>query len=410
MTSLFTPQMIGNVELSNRFVHSATYEGMAAPDGSVTKDLIKRYRRLAQGGVGLIIPGYMYVHPLGRAYKAPMGIHSNDMIEGLKSLVNGIHAFDAKVFFQLNHAGQQTTPANIGQTPMGPSSSVRDPINFFKPLQMNETEIQAAADAYSEAAGRAFEAGADGIQVHCAHGYLINQFLSPFFNHRQDRWGGSSENRFNFLKLVIQATRAKLPNGFPITVKLNTNDFTPRPGITNDLAVEYAGMLKHLGVDMIEVSCGSSIFSYMNMCRGEVPVKEMVQSMPRWKKPVAWLMIHRLKGKYDLDEGYNLPAARAVRPVIGNIPLALVGGMRTLEKMSQVVSNQDADLISMSRPFIREPFIIKKFKENKKDKVSCVSCNRCLAAIPNGFPVQCYNKGFPKRLHCVDHESCCLWA
>ena len=115
----------------------------------------------------------------------------------------------SKVFFQLNHAGQQTSPADLGQTPLGPSSSVRDPINFFKPRQMNETEIQDAVDAYSEAAGRAVKAGADGIQVHCAHGYLINQFLSPFFNRRQDKWGGSSENRFRFLKQVIQAIQKK---------------------------------------------------------------------------------------------------------------------------------------------------------------------------------------------------------
>ena len=397
MNVLFTSQMVGNVEIKNRFIHSATYEGMADPDGRVTKNLIKRYHQLAQGGVGLIIPGFMYVHPLGRAYNAPMGIHSDDMIEGLTNLVKAVHEFHSKIIFQINHAGQQTSPKDIGQTPLAPSSSVRDPINFFKPRQMDETDIKEAANAFADAAERAVKAGADGIQVHCAHCYLINQFLSPFFNRRQDKWGGSSENRFRFLKQVIQSIQEKVPDDFCITVKLNTNDFTPKPGITPELAVEYAGMLKDLGVDMIEVSCGSSTFSYMNMCRGDVPVKEMVQSMPFWKKPVAWFMIHSLKGKYDLDEGYNTIAARSIRPVIGDIPLAIVGGMRTLDKMSQAVTDHDADLISMSRPFIREPFIIKKFKENKRDKVACVSCNRCLAAIPNGFPVRCYNKQFPKK-------------
>ncbi len=397
MNVLFTPQMVGNVEIKNRFIHSATYEGMADPDGKVTKDLIKRYHQLAQGDVGLIIPGYMYVHPLGRAYNAPMGIHSDDMIEGLTNLVKAVHEFDSKIIFQINHAGQQTSPKDIGQAPLAPSSSVRDPINFFKPRQMDETEIKEAANAFADAAERAVKAGADGIQVHCAHCYLINQFLSPFFNRRHDKWGGSSENRFRFLKQVIQSIQEKVPDDFCITVKLNTNDFTPKPGITPELAVEYAGMIKDLGVDMIEVSCGSSIFSYMNMCRGDVPVKEMVQSMPFWKKPVAWFMIHSLKGKYDLDEGYNTVAARLIRPVTRGIPLAIVGGMRTLDKMSQAVKDHDADLISMSRPFIREPFIIKKFKENKRDKVACVSCNRCLAAIPNGFPVRCYNKQFPKK-------------
>lgn len=398
MNVLFTSQMVGNVEIKNRFVHSATYEGMAGPDGSVTKNLIKRYHQLAQGEVGLIIPGFMYVHPLGRAYNAPMGIHSDNMIEGLASLVKAVHEFDSKIFFQINHAGQQTRPEDIGQTPLAPSSSVRDPIYFFKPRQMDETEIVDAANAFADAAERALKAGADGVQVHCAHCYLINQFLSPFFNRRQDKWGGSSENRFRFLKQVIQSIQDRVPDDFCITVKLNTNDFTPKPGITPELAAEYAGMLKDLSVDMIEVSCGSSTFSYMNMCRGDVPVKEMVQSMPLWKKPVAWFMIQSLKGKYDLDEGYNTTAIRSIRPMTGDIPLALVGGMRTLDKMSQAVTDQDADLISMSRPFIREPFIVKKFKESKKDKVACVSCNRCLAAIPNGFPVHCYHSDFPRNI------------
>ncbi|MFO7748501.1 MAG: NADH:flavin oxidoreductase [Desulfobacteraceae bacterium] len=396
MSVLFTPQRVGHVDIKNRFVRSATYEGMADPDGQVTDTLIKRYRQLAQGEVGLIIPGFMYVHPLGRAYNAPMGIHSDEMIDGLTRLVKAVHEFDSKIFFQINHAGQQTSPNDIGQTPLAPSSSVRDPINFFKPRQMDESEITDAVKAFADAAERAVKAGADGVQVHCAHGFLINQFLSPFFNRRQDKWGGSSENRFRFLKQVIEAIKEKVPDEFCITVKLNTHDFTPKPGITPELAVEYAGMLKDLGVDMIEVSCGSSTFSYMNMCRGDVPVKELVQSMPLWKKPVAWFMIHSLKGRYDLDEGYNTAAARSIRPVTGGIPIALVGGMRTLEKMSQAVRGGDAEFISMSRPFIREPFIVKKFRENKRDQVACVSCNRCLAAISNGFPVRCYNKAFPK--------------
>jgi 2,4-dienoyl-CoA reductase-like NADH-dependent reductase (Old Yellow Enzyme family) len=396
MSVLFTPQRVGHVDIKNRFVHSATYEGMADPDGQVTDTLIKHYRQLAQGEVGLIIPGFMYVHPLGRAYNAPMGIHSDEMIDGLTRLVKAVHEFDSKIFFQINHAGQQTSPNDIGQTPLAPSSSVRDPINFFKPRQMDESEITDAVKAFADAAERAVKAGADGVQVHCAHGYLINQFLSPFFNRRQDKWGGSSENRFRFLKQVIEAIKEKVPDEFCITVKLNTHDFTPKPGITPELAVEYAGMLKDIGVDMIEVSCGSSTFSYMNMCRGDVPVKELVQSMPLWKKPVAWFMIHSLKGRYDLEEGYNTAAARSIRPVTGNIPIALVGGMRTLENMSQAVRGGDAEFISMSRPFIREPLIVKKFRENKRDQVACVSCNRCLAAIPNGFPVRCYNKAFPK--------------
>jgi 2,4-dienoyl-CoA reductase-like NADH-dependent reductase (Old Yellow Enzyme family) len=187
-----------------------------------------------------------------------------------------------------------------------------------------------------------------------------------------------------------------VPDSFPVLVKLNTNDYTPKEGITPSLAATYSGWMVELGVDAVEVSCGATNYSYMNMCRGDVPTAELVKGLSWWEKPIGRLMIGKLEGKYDLEEGYNLEAAKIVKPVIGNIPLLLVGGMRTVSHMEEVLKNNYADFISMSRPFIREPFLVNKIKENKMDKVSCVSCNRCLAAVPNELPVCCYNKGFPK--------------
>ena len=187
-----------------------------------------------------------------------------------------------------------------------------------------------------------------------------------------------------------------VPDGFPILIKMNTNDYTPKQGITPALAARYAGWLAKLGIDGVEVSCGTSNYSYMNMCRGDVPTAEMLKSLSWWEKPVGRLMIGKLEGKYDLEEGYNLEAARMIKPVLGNTPLFLVGGMRTVSHMERVLENNYADFISMSRPFIREPFLVKKIKEGKLDKVSCVSCNKCLAALVNNIPVYCYNKGFPK--------------
>ncbi|MCK5349422.1 MAG: NADH:flavin oxidoreductase, partial [Desulfobacula sp.] len=352
---------------------------------------------IAKGDVGMIIPGYMYVHPLGRAYKNPIGIHKDEMISGLKNLVDTVHKEGSKIFFQLNHAGRQTCKDDIGQTPMAPSDSGRDPVYFFKPKVMNEKEIEESINAFGTAARRAVETGVDGIQIHAAHGYLINQFLSPFFNLRKDAWGGSKKKRFRFLKKIIIEIKKNIPDNFPIIIKLNTCDHTPKEGITHSIAVKYAKWLNDYSIDMIELSCGTSVFSYMNMCRGEVPVKELVQSLPFWKKPLGSIMISSLKGKYDLKEGYNIEAAKLIKPVVGKIPLCVVGGMRSKKSMEDTITNGYADFISMSRPFIREPFIVKKFRENKKDTVSCVSCNKCLAAIPNGIPVMCYNKDFPKK-------------
>ncbi len=395
MSILFTPINLGDVQIRNRFIHSATYECMALETGEVTDHLVKRYKTLANGEVGLIIPGYMYVHPLGRSYRYQTGIHNDDMIPGLRKLVEAIHQEGGKVAFQLAHAGRQTTKAMIGQSPIGPSCKGRDPMNFVKPKEMNANDIQEVIEAFGVAAERAVRVGADGIQLHAAHGYLINQFISPFFNHRKDQWGGSDANRFRFLRELISETRNKLPKGMPLLVKLSTHDYTPKEGMTPSLAVTYAKWLSDLEIDGLEISCGTAAYSFMNMVRGEVPVKELVNALPVWKKPLAKLALKSMVGKYALEEGYNLEAAKMIKPVLGRTPLFVVGGLRKLAQMKEALEKKYADCVSMSRPFIREPFIVKKIKEGETEAAACASCNRCLAAVGNNMPVHCYNKGFP---------------
>ncbi len=207
MSSLFTSKNIGSLEIKTRFIHSATYEGLAKENGEVTDELIRRYTTLAKGRIGLIITGYMYVHPLGKAHKYATGIYSDQLIPGLQKLTRAVHNENGKIFFQLNHAGRQTTKTEIGETPVSPSSHGRDPVNFVKPREMNEDQIMEAINSYTDAAKRAADAGADGVQLHAAHGYLINQFISPFFNHRKDSWGGTDEKRFRFLKEIVLSTK-----------------------------------------------------------------------------------------------------------------------------------------------------------------------------------------------------------
>jgi 2,4-dienoyl-CoA reductase-like NADH-dependent reductase (Old Yellow Enzyme family) len=315
------------------------------------------------------------------------------MIPGLKKVVEAVHNEGGKIALELAHAGRQTTKGLIGQTPLGPSSTGRDPVNFVKPEQMTEEQIYEVIRAFGKAANRAVEAGADGVQVHAAHGYLVNQFLSPFFNDRSDAWGGSDEKRFRFLKEIILEIKKALPEGVPVLVKLNTQDHTPQEGITPPLAAKYAAWLSELEIDGLEVSCGSALYAYMNMCRGEVPVNELVQGLPWWQKPLGKLVINRLVGKYDLHEGYNLEAAK---PAAGGVRLLVVGGLRRVSHMEEILKQGHADFISMSRPFIREPSLVKRIREGKTDAAACASCNRCLAAVANDMPVQCYSVGFPQ--------------
>lgn len=397
MSILFTSSNIGKLELKNRFINSATYENMAEESGKVNEQLVNRYRRMAKGEVGLIIPGFIFVHSSGKAAPLQMGIHSDEMIPGLKKLVDAIHQNGSKVVFQLMHAGRQTKKALIGQTPAGPSKMGRDPNNMVKCVAMTEEQILEAINAFGKAAKRSVEAGADGVQLHSAHGYLISQFLSPFFNQRADQWGGSDENRFRFISEIVRKVKKELPEGKALMVKMNTNDFTPEEGVTPPLAAKYARWLSKIGVDAVELSSGTTFYSAFNMCRGEVPVKEIVSPMPWLMRPLVKMKLKGEVGNYNYEEPYNLDTAEKIKPEIGDVKLCLVGGLRSKSQMEDILEKGHADFISMSRPFIREPAIVKKLHEGKTEDVSCESCNRCLASSAAGLPLKCYNKGFPSK-------------
>jgi len=332
----------------------------------------------------------MYIHETGKAMKFQTGIHNDRMIPGLRKLADTVHKNEGKIIFQLNHAGRQTQKQLIGETPMAPSSVGRDPVYFVKPRRMNDKDMANIVEWFAAAAARAVSAGADGIQLHAAHGYLLNEFLSPFFNRRADVWGGTDEKRFRMLKSVIVSVQKEMPENMPLLVKMNAIDYAPGPGITPEIAARYATWMEELGVSCIEVSCGSALYSFMSMCRGDVPVDELAAGLPFWKRPVGRLMLKNMAGKFDLTEGYNVDAAKAVKEAVKKLPVAVVGGLRGVGQMEDVLKKGYADLISMSRPFIREPFLAKRFYDGKQEWAGCVSCNKCLAAAANGKKVKCY--------------------
>ncbi|WP_287155668.1 NADH:flavin oxidoreductase [Candidatus Solincola tengchongensis] len=394
---LFRPGNIGGLELPNRFVHSATCENMATSSGEVTDRLVERYRRLARGEVGLIITGHMYVQPSGKAHAFQTGIYADGLVPGLRRLVEEVHGEGGRIVFQISHAGRQTTRKLIASRPMGPSDHRRDPLFLVKPRRMTEAEILEVLTAFREAARRAVEAGADGVQIHAAHGYLVNQFLSPFFNRRDDAWGGDDERRFRFLGEIIRAVREILPPERPLLVKLNADDCTPQEGITPSLAARYVEWMSGMGVDAVEISRGGW-FNFLETLRGEVPLREMVYISPWWKKFPAYLLMRREVGRHDLVEAYNLEAARAVRPFLGRGKLILVGGLRTLERIRELLTEGEADFVSLCRPLIREPDLVRKFRQGRASGASCTSCNRCIVAITYELPVACYRETSLRRM------------
>lgn len=385
MSILFTPIKLNQLEIKNRFVHSATCESMAALDGSVTPLLLKRYGKLARGEVGLIIPGFFYVHPYGKTLHKEMGIHDDRLIPGLAELVETVHENGAKIIFQLAHSGAVVFKNVIDRPPLAPSNVGKDPLTRTKPRQMTIPEIKEVIQSFGKAARRAVAAGVDGIQIHGAHGYLIAEFLSSFFNRRKDDWGGSDENRFRFLKEVFLAVRQEMPPGMPLTIKLNCLDDTPKSGITVEMAKKYVAWLVELGIDAVEPSSGN--YYGGRTARGDI-TDDWILLYPRLLRPFLRPMLKRTG--FPFKEAYHTDLAKAVRPALGDIPLMLVGGIRSVEIMEKTVETGVAEMISMSRPFIRQPMLVKKIMEKKVDQPSCVSCNKCLLAIFLDLNLKCY--------------------
>lgn len=389
MSILFTPKKIGDVEIKNRFVHAATYECMAEENGEVSEALLKRYKKLAQGEIGLILIALMNVHILGATPGYQIGIYSDEMIPGLRRLAETVHEEGAKVFFQLFHAGAQTNKEAIGRPPLAPSKTGLNPVYMNRARAMTEGEIKEAIEAHGQAARRAAEAGADGVHIAASGGYLLNEFLSPYFNRRQDAWGGSDEKRFRIMKEVFLEVKKSVPEGMAVTVKLTANDYTPKPGLTTELAAKYAGWLADLGIDALEIASGCTTYSGWHIWRGGVPVKELVGGLPIWQKPMAWMVFKRMESEVVFEEGYNLDDAKVIKPALGDVPFILVGGMRRLSYMEEMVEKGYADFIALCRPLIREPSLVKKFKEGKAEEATCKSCNRCVALIAQQKPVRC---------------------
>jgi len=344
---LLTPLAMGFLTLPNRFVRSATQDYMARDDGEVTDRQIGLFRALAEGEVGLIITGHAYVHPLGKAGPNQIAIFDDRFVPGLMRIAEAVHGGSSKVFVQLAHAGRQTKKRHIGGTPVSPSA-VPDPVSKSAPREMTPREIEALIADFIRAGLRARDAGFDGVQLHAAHGYLLSSFLSPHTNRRTDGWGGSLANRVRVAVEILRGLKAGAGRDFPVMAKLNTTDFLEH-GLSLDDAVAAARIFEAEGLDGIEVSGG----------------------MAESGKGSVWTGV-----RAEADEGYFVENAAAVKRAI-RIPVSGLGGIRTLAVAERFVAEGRMDLVSMSRPFIRDPFLARRFREGAIDRSECISCNKC---------------------------------
>lgn len=335
MNTPFEPYILAGVPLRNRFVRSATVSPYAA-EGIVSPAGVRRYQRLAEQQIGLIITEMTYVSPEGQASRTQAGLCTSQSVPQHRQITDAVHRSGGKIFVQLNHGGA----ASLCDMPPSPSG-VPSPYANRPARSMTADEIAAVTLEFANAAVRAQKAGYDGIQLHCAHGYLLSQFISPFFNQRDDIYGGSPENRFRFPAEVIAAVRAAVGPDYPVCIKLNSNAETEDQRYAEDLM--WMGQeCAQMGVCSIEVSG----YDFTPLGRAG-------------------------RRHYYLERAVRLRRA-------SGLPVMLVGGIRTMEDIRRVM-DAGIDLVSMSRPFLCQPDLVPRLAEGADSR--CVSCSKCFAML-----------------------------
>ncbi len=344
----FTPFKDGAFEMPNRFMRSATWLSLANGLGEATSELINRYTELALGGVGFIWVEFTSVSPEGIPLPNLLTLHTPSQADSLGRLVRAIKRAGGRVGIQLAHAGALSNHEYNGHRRIfAPSHIVDLKTNVVKAEALTTPEIMRILSDFTRAAMTAKELEFDAVQLHLAHGFLFNQFLSPLYNKRNDQYGGSIENRSFIVKQAIELLRNAVGQDYPIWVKINCSDFNPN-GMTEKDGMYVAAHLRQWGVSGVEVSGGSGDVGKLGPSRS-VDTPE--------------------------QEAYFLRQALEIKK-LAHMPVALVGGLRSSGVIEGAL-DKGIDIVSLSRPLIREPNLIKRWQEGRLAPSTCWSCNEC---------------------------------
>ncbi|RII34045.1 NADH:flavin oxidoreductase [Clostridium chromiireducens] len=333
--NLFEKTKIGNMNMKNRFI-AAAVTSFHAINGHMTEKDFKVYEDLAKGGSSTIITGYTYISHYAVS-DGMLGIYDDSFIQEYKELTDVVHQQDANIILQLVHPGSVTLVNTHVARILGPSE-VENLLSKKVPFEMTKEDIKKVQHSFADAALRAQKAGFDGIELHAAHGLLLSQFLTPYYNQRTDEYGGSDENRARMLVETIQCIREKVGLEYPIFVKINCSDNIEN-GITSEGFHTACKQIISSGVSAIEVSG-------------------------------PWMIFKNTDSFYFLDHTKKIAEEK-------EIPIILVGGINDIATANKIINDTSIEYLSLARPLIAEPDLINRLASGDTSKMKCIRCNGC---------------------------------
>jgi 2,4-dienoyl-CoA reductase-like NADH-dependent reductase (Old Yellow Enzyme family)/thioredoxin reductase len=353
---LFSPGRIGTMETRNRLVFTAMGNALANTDGTVSERDIHFYAARAKGGVGLIITECIVVDERGKGNTKQMCVYDDSFIPGLKALTDAVHKHGAKIVAQIYHPGRQGISAINKDLPMAAPSEIPCKVVQQPVYALSTEEVEEMVEKFVDAAVRVKKAGFDGVEVHGAHGYLINQFLSPYTNRRTDKYGGSFEKRMRFLEEILLGIRERCGRDFPLLVRLTVDEFLERAGLPGEGlqledGVRIAQRVEELGADAVNISCG--IYETMNVS---------------WEPPAY-------------QQGWKVHLAERVKGAV-NIPVIGVAVVREPEFADKLIREGRWDFVGSARAFFADPDWANKAQEGRVREIrKCISCLTCMETL-----------------------------
>ena len=375
---IFQEAHIGPLTLRNRTIRSAAFESMC-PGHEPSQMLYDYHTSVARGGVGMTTVAYAAVEESGLSFDRQLVMRPK-IIPGLRRLTEGIHKEGAAAGIQLGHCGNMSHKEICGCIPVGASTG----FNLYSPTLvrgLRRDELPALAKNFGRAVNLAREAGFDSVEIHCGHGYLIDQFLNTYFNRRRDEYGGSLENRMRFMTLCMEEVMKAAGNDMAVVAKMNMRDGLKRPGTTIEESIEIAKRLQQLGTHAIVLSGGLVSATPMYVMRGEMPIHTMTHYMDKvWLKYGVRACGKMMVPTVPYQEAFFLEDALRFRQAMPDMKFIYVGGLVAGDKINEVLSH-GFEAVQMARSLLNEPDFVNRLKEDPHHRCGCRHSNYCIARM-----------------------------